>query len=344
MRKKIIVILIGLCCGNIYAQNMDVGQGAFMRLGRGTQVAASGMNIGIEGSLRCDTGAVLAIGARTSKDLTVTLSAAQPLSLHTLRIDGNASLTAAELSIAGDLAMNTGIFNLNTAAVRLHGNIVNENEAGYITGGSISKTLTIKANTRNTTGLGISITSNRDYDSLCITRKHERQRLRSQQSIAKYYEFDNTVSINDIDFAYLNAFAEHPTDTYLLYYQGITQLWESIDAQTHASTKRVTASIAESIDIQKIALFPFPELNFTKLVSPNGDGINDYFEVEGIEKYEHSKLIIIVPDGKIIYEKTDYANDYDGEGTSDGTYYFMFFGDKDDRKPLKRGFFELRRQ
>ena len=98
------------------------------------------------------------------------------------------------------------------------------------------------------------------------------------------------------------------------------------------------------IDIQKITLFPFPELNFTKFLTPNGDGINDYFEVAAIEKYADNKLVILHPDGKIIYEKTEYANDFNGDGMSDRTYYFMFFGSRKDRSPLKKGFFELKRE
>jgi gliding motility-associated-like protein len=80
------------------------------------------------------------------------------------------------------------------------------------------------------------------------------------------------------------------------------------------------------------------------LVTPNGDGINDYFEVAGIEKYHNSKFGVLLPNGKIIYEQTPYNNDYDGVDLSDGTYYFMFFGDKNDGAPLKKGFFELVRK
>lgn len=99
----------------------------------------------------------------------------------------------------------------------------------------------------------------------------------------------------------------------------------------------------EPTEISLLALFPFPELNFTKLFTPNGDGINDYFEVSGIEKYPNSKLTVLTPNGKIIYEKSPYNNDFDGHELKNGTYYFMFFDDKLSNKPLKKGFFELLR-
>jgi gliding motility-associated-like protein len=85
-------------------------------------------------------------------------------------------------------------------------------------------------------------------------------------------------------------------------------------------------------------------LNFTKLCTPNSDGINDYFEVSGIEKYPNAKLVVLLPNGKIIYEKSPYNNDFNGDGLSNGTYYFMFWGDKSNSKPLKKGFFELLRE
>jgi gliding motility-associated-like protein len=342
MKKYIflIVLLFGIT-HKVLSQNINVGQGAYLRLSSGTQMSVSGMNIGIEGELICDAASIISIG---SKDYEAALASTHPLRLATLGISGNTAITAADIDIASDIAMNTGILNLGAASVRLHGNIVNENEAGYITGGRIVKTLPIQAGTWINTGMGVSFASSTDHDSLPVTRLHERQHFRTEQSIAKFYEFEMPISLTDIDFAYLNAFADKPTDTYLLYYQGLSQVWESMDAQTNANAKRVSAKLPEPVGMQRIALFPFPELNFTKLLTPNSDGINDYFVVSGIEKYPDSKLIVLMPDGKIIYEKTEYDNYFNGDGLSNGTYYFMFFGSKKDSKPLKRGFFELVRQ
>lgn len=63
--------------------------------------------------------------------------------------------------------------------------------------------------------------------------------------------------------------------------------------------------------------------------TPNGDGFNDKFEIKFIEHYPGSKLVVFNRWGKIVYESTDYKNDWDGSGCSDGVYYFILDQVKD---------------
>jgi gliding motility-associated-like protein len=193
--------------------------------------------------------------------------------------------------------------------------------------------------------MGLSFVASQHCDSLLVVREHTPLHYRSEQSIAKYYEFTPPVTLSGIDFEYLNAYAAKPTDNYLLYHKTPTG-WASVPAETNVYSKRVvsqriTNTTNNSLIINLLTIFPFPELNFTKLVTPNSDGINDYFEVMGIEKYPNAKLVILLPNGKIIREQSPYNNDFFGDGLSNGTYYFMFFGDKTDSRPVKKGFFEL---
>ncbi|WP_299578773.1 gliding motility-associated C-terminal domain-containing protein [uncultured Sunxiuqinia sp.] len=71
--------------------------------------------------------------------------------------------------------------------------------------------------------------------------------------------------------------------------------------------------------------------------SPNGDGINDYFEIIGIDGYERVKLRILNRWGSLIYESNNYGRSGDGfwDGTASkgirfgdgqiatGTYYYI---------------------
>jgi gliding motility-associated-like protein len=45
--------------------------------------------------------------------------------------------------------------------------------------------------------------------------------------------------------------------------------------------------------------------------SPNGDGINDYFNIKGLTS--QSKLLIFNRDGKKLYETDNYTNNWDGK-------------------------------
>ncbi len=55
-----------------------------------------------------------------------------------------------------------------------------------------------------------------------------------------------------------------------------------------------------------------PALEIFNGVSPNGDGLNDYFVIDGIEKYPASHLYIYNRWGHLVYESVGYDNDWDG--------------------------------
>ena len=64
-------------------------------------------------------------------------------------------------------------------------------------------------------------------------------------------------------------------------------------------------------------------LTFPNVITPNGDGFNDKFEITNIENYISSKLIIFNRWGNKVYEVDNYKNDWAGEGLPDGVYYFI---------------------
>jgi gliding motility-associated-like protein len=61
--------------------------------------------------------------------------------------------------------------------------------------------------------------------------------------------------------------------------------------------------------------------------SPNGDGVNDFFVVEGLEVYKKHKLTIYDHFGREVFQSADYKNNWDGklEGKylMEGTYYYI---------------------
>ncbi len=67
--------------------------------------------------------------------------------------------------------------------------------------------------------------------------------------------------------------------------------------------------------------------------SPNGDGINDYFVVPDFDNASNVKLTVFSQWGNIVYENSNYKNDWDGISNSGstngnklkvGTYYYRF--------------------
>jgi gliding motility-associated-like protein len=65
----------------------------------------------------------------------------------------------------------------------------------------------------------------------------------------------------------------------------------------------------------------------TTLFTPNGDGINDVWYIENIDKFPGNEVMIFNVDGQEVYKQKNYMNDwkgtYKGNTLPDGTYYYV---------------------
>ena len=75
-----------------------------------------------------------------------------------------------------------------------------------------------------------------------------------------------------------------------------------------------------------------PKLIIPQGITPNGDNINDYFNIEGLE-FTYNELVIINTGGAVVYKTEDYRSDdpvnawtgldLSGNEVPEGTYYFL---------------------
>jgi gliding motility-associated-like protein len=63
-------------------------------------------------------------------------------------------------------------------------------------------------------------------------------------------------------------------------------------------------------------------IRIPNVVSPNSDGLNDTFYMEGLEKYEDVKLYIYNRWGKLVFETVNYDNNYQPTDLPDGVYFY----------------------
>jgi gliding motility-associated-like protein len=86
-------------------------------------------------------------------------------------------------------------------------------------------------------------------------------------------------------------------------------------------------------------------------VSPNGDGINDFLLIEGIEDYPDNKVTIINRNGAIVYSVNGYNNSskvFDGHSNISrllqppGTYFYMIEYTVNEKVLRKTGYFILK--
>ena len=98
---------------------------------------------------------------------------------------------------------------------------------------------------------------------------------------------------------------------------------------------------------------PVPcNLEIPSAITPNNDGINDFFVIPGIEYYPSNELIIFNRWGNEVYRSVNYQNDWDGTSQSNlnvggeelptGTYYYLF-DPKTDGVDIQKGFIYLKR-
>ncbi|MFO8129783.1 MAG: gliding motility-associated C-terminal domain-containing protein [Bacteroidales bacterium] len=65
------------------------------------------------------------------------------------------------------------------------------------------------------------------------------------------------------------------------------------------------------------------ELDIPNVFTPNGDGINDHFEIKKLENYISNEIVIYNRWGSKVYERSNYNNEWDGGNLDDGVYFYV---------------------
>ena len=64
-------------------------------------------------------------------------------------------------------------------------------------------------------------------------------------------------------------------------------------------------------------------INIHNVITPNGDGINDAWVIEGINRYPGSTVQLFDKWGDIVFDAKNYNNDWTGGTLPDGTYFYL---------------------
>ncbi len=134
------------------------------------------------------------------------------------------------------------------------------------------------------------------------------------------------------------------TDVYKLGFGDNTFLFTVTNGECVTPGERVTLTV--------------PKLIIPEGLTPNNDGINDYFNVEGLE-FTRNELVIINTAGAVVFRAFDYRSDdpvnawrgqdLSGHDLPDGTYYYLLTisglqdADVPDYKSYLSGYIILRR-
>lgn len=107
----------------------------------------------------------------------------------------------------------------------------------------------------------------------------------------------------------------------------------TVSSQTAAPTIATPSSSSDysdpvlenRTDYESIAPAEPVRIGIPNVITPNGDGYNDFFVISGIENCEQTKLIIKNRSGATILQVSNYANNWDANNVPTGTYYYQFF-------------------
>ncbi len=65
-------------------------------------------------------------------------------------------------------------------------------------------------------------------------------------------------------------------------------------------------------------------LSIPNLFTPNGDGVNDLFVIEGLDQYSSPRLVVRDKNNHVVYQSGSYQNTWDGGSCPDGAYNYEF--------------------
>lgn len=97
---------------------------------------------------------------------------------------------------------------------------------------------------------------------------------------------------------------------------------EGTASQLASITTRLTDSNPD--DNQSIASVEVIAMKIPNTFTPNGDGINDYFKIRGLELFPENRMVIFNRWGNEVYKASPYKGEWNGSNLSEGTYYYVF--------------------
>jgi gliding motility-associated-like protein/uncharacterized repeat protein (TIGR01451 family) len=59
------------------------------------------------------------------------------------------------------------------------------------------------------------------------------------------------------------------------------------------------------------------------VITPNGDGSNDSFEIQGLGRFVSNEIVIMNRWGDHVFQRVNYENDWSANGLTNGTYFYV---------------------
>ncbi|WP_113647753.1 MBG domain-containing protein, partial [Pedobacter chitinilyticus] len=256
---------------------------------------------------------------RTSQNVALTGISAGPETSQTTSLSvssSNAGLFDA-LTVSGSGATGTLVYQVKTGVVGTATVTVTVKDNGGIANGGVdtySRTFVITVNALPV----LSISSNKGVE----VSKGEVVSLNAIGAVTYNWAADNSI-LSGAGTATLQVRPKQTT-TYTV---------TGTNANGCSETKSITITVLDDYAL----------ISGTNILTPNGDGKNDYLIIRNIDVYPNHEIKIYDVAGRVVYSKKSYDNTWDGtyngSPLAKGTYYYII--DFDGGKFKKKGFVSI---
>jgi gliding motility-associated-like protein len=98
------------------------------------------------------------------------------------------------------------------------------------------------------------------------------------------------------------------------------------------SSRETELNNEDNVSKSEITVLP---MLIPNTITPNGDQVNDTFEIPGLNKFSNNELLIFNRWGNHVFESKGYKNDWGADGLVSGSYFYVLRGFDESGKEFK---------
>lgn len=78
------------------------------------------------------------------------------------------------------------------------------------------------------------------------------------------------------------------------------------------------------VNITNVSATELPAIRVFEFLSPNNDGKNDLFYIDGLAQFFKNELTVFNKEGQIVFEQKNYDNTWAGDQLPSDNYFYIF--------------------